>query len=40
MSATDDNFETSLLVSDPTADRNITLPDASGTVALDAVRLY
>ena len=32
--ATDDNFETSLLVSDPTADRNITFPDASGTVAL------
>jgi len=32
--ATDDNFETSLLVTDPTADRNVTLPDASGTVAL------
>ena len=32
--ATDDNFETSLLVTDPTADRNITFPDASGTVAL------
>ena len=32
--ATDDNFETSLLVSDPTADRNITFPDESGTVAL------
>ena len=30
--ATDDAFETSLLVADPTADRNITLPDNTGTV--------
>ena len=30
--ATDDAFETSLLVADPTADRNITLPDETGTV--------
>jgi hypothetical protein len=32
--ATDDNFETKLTVEDPTADRVITLPDATGTVAL------
>tara|TARA_R100000008_G_scaffold1419_2_gene1172 strand:+ start:8955 stop:10382 length:1428 start_codon:yes stop_codon:yes gene_type:complete len=32
--ATADDFETSLTVTDPTADRTITLPDASGTVAL------
>jgi len=32
--ATADGFETSLSVTDPTADRTITLPDASGTVAL------
>ena len=30
--ATDDAFETSLLVADPTADRNITFPDNTGTV--------
>jgi len=30
--ATDDSFETSLLVADPTADRNITFPDNTGTV--------
>ena len=30
--ATDNDFETSLLVTDPTADRNITLPDETGTV--------
>jgi hypothetical protein len=29
-----DNFETTLTVQNPTADRTITLPDASGTVAL------
>jgi collagen type VII alpha len=32
--ATADGFETTLSVTDPTADRTITLPDASGTVAL------
>jgi len=32
--ATADAYETSLTVTDPTADRTITLPDASGTVAL------
>ena len=30
--ATDDAFETSLTVTDPTADRTITFPDATGTV--------
>jgi len=30
--ATNNDFETSLLVTDPTADRNITLPDETGTV--------
>jgi hypothetical protein len=32
--ATANEFETTLTVTDPTADRTITLPDASGTVAL------
>lgn len=32
--ATDDGFETTLTAADPTADRTITLPNASGTVAL------
>ena len=32
--ATANDFETSLLVTDPTADRTITLPDATGTVQL------
>ncbi len=32
--ATDDDYETTLTVTDPTADRTITFPDASGTVAL------
>jgi len=32
--ATANNFETSLGVTDPTADRTITFPDATGTVAL------
>jgi hypothetical protein len=31
---TADDFETTLAVTDPTADRTITLPDATGTVAL------
>ena len=30
--ATDDSFETTLAVTDPTADRTITLPNATGTV--------
>ena len=34
--ATNDTFETTLTVTDPTADRTITLPDATGTVALVA----
>ena len=34
--ATADNFETTLTVTDPTADRTITLPDASGIVATRA----
>ena len=32
--ATADGFETFVVVTDPTADRTITLPDATGTVAL------
>jgi len=32
--ATDDSYETILTVTDPTADRTITLPDSSGTVLL------
>ena len=32
--ATADGFETTLIVTDPTADRTITLPNSSGTVAL------
>ena len=32
--ATDNAFETTLTVTDPTADRTITFPDATGTVAL------
>ena len=32
--ATDDGFETTLTVADPTADRTITLPNATGTVVL------
>lgn len=32
--ATADAFETTLTVTDPTADRTITLPDSTGTVAL------
>jgi hypothetical protein len=32
--ATDNDFETYLRATDPTADRIITLPDATGTVAL------
>jgi hypothetical protein len=32
--ATNDGFETTLTVADPTADHTITLPDLTGTVAL------
>ena len=32
--ATGDDFETTLTITDPTADRTITLPNATGTVAL------
>ena len=32
--ATVDAFETTLTVADPTADRTVTFPDATGTVAL------
>jgi len=32
--STSDAFETTLTVTDPTADRTITLPNSSGTVAL------
>jgi hypothetical protein len=35
--ATADDYETTLTVVDPTADRTITLPDATGTVVLAAV---
>jgi hypothetical protein len=34
--ATANDFETTLAITDPTADRTITLPDATGTVALVA----
>jgi len=34
--ATDDAYETTIAVTDPTADRTITLPDATGTVAIAA----
>jgi hypothetical protein len=32
--STDDDFETTLTVANPTADRTITLPNSTGTVAL------
>ena len=35
--ATADNFETTLSVTDPTADRTVTIPDATGFVALYSV---
>jgi hypothetical protein len=34
--ATANDYETTLAITDPTADRTITLPDATGTVALEA----
>jgi len=37
--ATADAYETTLTVTDPTADRTITLPNATGTVALTADKL-
>ena len=37
--ATADDFETTLTVTDPTVDRTITLPNATGTVALTADNL-
>jgi hypothetical protein len=33
--STDDNFETTLTVTNPTSDRTITLPNQSGTLAMD-----
>jgi hypothetical protein len=35
--ATEDAYETTLTVTDPTADRTITLPNATGTVVLDTL---
>jgi hypothetical protein len=35
--ATEDAYETTLTVTDPTADRTITLPNATGTVVLDSL---
>ena len=35
--ATADAFETTLTVTDPTADRTVTIPDATGTVVLDTL---
>ena len=37
--ATANDYETILLATDPTADRTITLPDATGTVTLDGAPL-
>jgi hypothetical protein len=38
--STDNEFETTLAVTDPTADRTITFPDAGGTVALTSDIVY
>jgi hypothetical protein len=38
--ATKNAFETTVTVTDPTADRTITLPNASGTVTLNAISAY
>ena len=35
--ATDDAFETTLLITDPTSDQTITFPDATGNVLLDSL---
>ena len=37
--ATADAYETTIAVTDPTADRTLTLPDATGTVALKDIEL-
>jgi len=37
--ATSDNYETTLTITDPTADRTITLPNASGTISLSDTQL-
>jgi hypothetical protein len=37
--ATADAYETTLTITDPTADRTITLPDATGTVALTSISI-
>ena len=37
--ATDDTFETGVSVTDPTADRSIVFPDASGNVLLDSANI-
>lgn len=34
--ATDNAFETTLAITDPTADRTVTVPDATGTLAMDS----
>jgi hypothetical protein len=38
--ATNNDFETVLTVTDPTADRTITFPDSTGTVALVGQQAY
>jgi hypothetical protein len=38
--ATDDGFETDVLCTDPTADRTVTIPDATGTIILDGSTGY
>jgi hypothetical protein len=38
--STDNSFETFLTVTDPTADRTITFPDSTGTVALVGQQAY
>ena len=35
--ATDDSYETSIAITDPTADRVITIPNATGTVPLNCM---
>ena len=38
--ATDDDFETDVFCTDPTADRTVTIPDATGTIILDTSTGY
>ena len=38
--ATEDDFETDVFCTDPTADRTITIPDATGTIILDTSTGY